>query len=293
MEEYEDAIQEAEDNIDDTLEQQTSMLEELANSFMEAEESVIDVLVDLDQQKIDKLSEVNDSINDSNDRITDAIQKNIDRIRQQRENEKTEQDLSNKEKRLAYLKQDTSGSNALEIKQLEKEIKESQRDYKDELVDQSLDNFSEKLEEASNQREKMISLLEKQLEYRQNNGLFASTSHRLMNEAIDKNTGIVNRNAPIFDLLRQSTEYLSSSVAKQKELENDLESQIKAYGVYMDQRKSEQAARFEDTFNKEGKGTISIGNNNYEVTKTASGAFQYKDNEGNTHIFSQVGYDEE
>ncbi|MDD7747677.1 MAG: hypothetical protein PUJ32_06650 [Lactobacillus johnsonii] len=49
------------------------------------------------------MSSLNDTINDSNSRMFDAIQKAIDDERQTRENEKTEEDIANKENRLAQL----------------------------------------------------------------------------------------------------------------------------------------------------------------------------------------------
>nr|DAE11674.1 MAG TPA: hypothetical protein [Siphoviridae sp. ct2vX3] len=65
----------------------------------------------------------------------DAIQKAIDDERQARENEKTEEDIANKENRLAQLQMDTSGGNQLEILQLQKEIDEAREGYQDSLID--------------------------------------------------------------------------------------------------------------------------------------------------------------
>ena len=48
------------------------------------------------------------------------MQSSLDKMRQERDNQETEDELADKQRRLAYLKQDTSGANALEIKQLEK-----------------------------------------------------------------------------------------------------------------------------------------------------------------------------
>ncbi|MCI6456093.1 MAG: hypothetical protein MSA56_00135 [Clostridium sp.] len=81
------------------------------------------------------MSSLNDTINDSNSRMFDAIQKAIDDERQARENEKTEEDIANKENRLAQLQMDTSGGNQLEILQLQKEIDEARQNYQDSLID--------------------------------------------------------------------------------------------------------------------------------------------------------------
>jgi hypothetical protein len=46
------------------------------------------------------------------------MQKQIDEARQARDNEKTENEITDKEARLAYLMRDTSGGNAMEIASL-------------------------------------------------------------------------------------------------------------------------------------------------------------------------------
>jgi hypothetical protein len=63
------------------------------------------------------------------------MQSSIDKYRQDRENERTEKELSDKQRRLAYLQQDTSGANALEIMQLQEEIEQGTEDYTDTLID--------------------------------------------------------------------------------------------------------------------------------------------------------------
>jgi hypothetical protein len=55
----------------------------------------------------------------------------LDEYRQNRDNEKVEEEIVEKQRRLAYLQQDSSGANALEIMELQKEIDESQENYTD------------------------------------------------------------------------------------------------------------------------------------------------------------------
>jgi hypothetical protein len=55
------------------------------------------------QEEIDKLSQINDSINDTNTRLINSIQKQVNKIRQDRENEKREEELQEKQRRLMYL----------------------------------------------------------------------------------------------------------------------------------------------------------------------------------------------
>jgi FtsZ-binding cell division protein ZapB len=85
------------------------------DEYLNLEEQVKEAIITLRQREIDELSNINDSINDANSKLLDSMQEQIDAYRQARDNEKTEQELSDKQRRLAYLSQDTSGANALEI----------------------------------------------------------------------------------------------------------------------------------------------------------------------------------
>jgi hypothetical protein len=64
------------------------------------------------------------------------MQRQIDEARQARDNEKAENEIADKETRLAYLMRNTSGGNAMEIASLQKEIEEAKQGHTDSLVDQ-------------------------------------------------------------------------------------------------------------------------------------------------------------
>ncbi len=134
------------------------------------------------QKEIDALSEVNDSINDSNSKLMDSINKSISKMRQDRENEKTEQDLTDKRAQLALLKRDTSGANISKIKQLEKEIAEAEENYTDSLVDQNISALQDNLDEAGEQRQRQIELLTEILEVDKENGVLARQAEEEANK---------------------------------------------------------------------------------------------------------------
>jgi hypothetical protein len=91
-------------------------------------------LIKMRQDTIDELQKNTDAINEAESAMYDQIQKQIDVTRRNRDNSKTEKELSDKQARLAYLRRD-SGANAVEIAALEKEIAEGQESYQDTLVD--------------------------------------------------------------------------------------------------------------------------------------------------------------
>jgi hypothetical protein len=79
----------------------------------------MDAMIQKEQEQIDELTRLNDAITEANSKLISTLQDNLDKMRQDRENEKKEEELGEKERRLAYLRQDTSGANMMEIKKLE------------------------------------------------------------------------------------------------------------------------------------------------------------------------------
>jgi uncharacterized protein YeeX (DUF496 family) len=80
------------------------------------------------------------------------MQQQIDEYRKTRDNQKKEKEIADKQRRLAYLSQDTSGANALEIQNLQKEIDEAQEDYTDTLIDQKIAELQQQNDAAAEQR---------------------------------------------------------------------------------------------------------------------------------------------
>lgn len=205
------------DDTNDTLMEINNQVAELAQTQQEAYitglNSIKDAIVEVRQREIDKLSSLNDTINDSNSRMFEAIQKAIDDERRARENDKTEEDIANKEKRLAQLQMDTSGGNQLEILQLQKEIDEAREGYQDSLVDQQLSRMQEDANAAAEQRERQISLLEEQLEIDQLNGEIWNQVFDIWNTGFTSN-GKLDWGSPLGQLLREIADYQSMSDAE-------------------------------------------------------------------------------
>lgn len=165
LEEAQDALEEIEDSIIEIIDTQLEARIELITTLKDA-------LVEKYQMQIDELSELNNTINDSNDKILSGIQESIDLERQIRDNTKTEEDIAEKEARLAFLRRDTSGANDLEIKQLEEELADARESYSDTLIDQEIDRLSKQNEEAAEARQKQIDLMQAQLDYWQSSDYF-------------------------------------------------------------------------------------------------------------------------
>ena len=211
----EDALFDIEDAVQDILEQGKE-------EYVNLETRIKDALVDQRQREIDKLSEINDSINDTNSKLLDSMQKQIDEYRQNRDNQKTEEEIADKQRRLAYLQQDTSGANAAEILQLQKEIDEAQEDYTDTLIDQKISELQDQNDQAAEQRQRQIDLMEQQLQHWQDSGEIWKKVYELINEqSLDGGVS-----AEVLDLLKTADGFSGlSDVQKMdwlKELEGDV-----------------------------------------------------------------------
>ena len=187
LEERQDQIEEEEDALAEIEDAVKEIRDQGKEEYFELEGQIRDAIEQARQEEIDKLSAINDSINDTNSRMMEALQQSIDQYRQDRDNERTEEELSDKQRRLAYLQQDTSGANALEILQLQKEIEEGQESYTDTLIDQKISELQEQNDLAAEQREQQIQILEEQLRYYLENGYVWQDVYALMEEGIDVN----------------------------------------------------------------------------------------------------------
>ena len=138
-----------------------------------------------EQKTIDNLSDLNKSIQDAFKDLIDNVKKELDKQRKAEQNQKDEEDISNKMNRLAMLRADTSGSNAAEIAKLEKEINEDTGKYEDSLEDQLLDRLQDQADEAAKQREKQIEILTAQLNYSKSAGAYLAKAENLVQKIVN------------------------------------------------------------------------------------------------------------
>lgn len=144
---------------------------------------VVDALARNQEKSVEAQEEVANAITDANDKMLSLVSKKIEEDRQNRENEKAEGELNSKRNRLAYLMQDTSGANALEILNLQKEIAEGEQDFQESLIDQSLQKLEDANEKAAEQRERQIEVARDQLEAYQNGNKIVQDAKNYIEQA--------------------------------------------------------------------------------------------------------------
>lgn len=216
LEDIQSKINEAADGIEEQKELLEQLNEAYRSEYLELEQNVYDAILEREQEVIDNLSSIDNSINDANDRLIDSITKEIDKLRQQRENERTEDDIADKMRRLTLLQRDTSGAYALEIKQLQDEIEKSQEDYTDTLIDQLISDMQSQFELSSEERERNIEMLQNQKDWRAETGFFWAQALALLGGNEDTLRAFIMRNDPTYAGLspEAQTKYLEDFIQR-------------------------------------------------------------------------------
>lgn len=189
LEEWFDSLEEAQDSLEEIEDAVDEIKKRGEDEYFELENKIKDAVVQYYQDQIDELDAINTSINDTNSKLIDAMQESISKQRQARDNEKTEEELSDKQRRLMYLYQDTSGGNDLEILKLQKELEQGQEDYTDTLIDQKISELQEQNDRAAEQRQQQIDIANEQLEHWKKTGEVWNEVYALMGNGIDPITG--------------------------------------------------------------------------------------------------------
>lgn len=202
LEELQGQIEDIDSQIEDFQDKITELQKEGMQEYLDFEQKVYDAIVNQQQELIDSYQNLSDELTESNQRILNSIQDSIDLQRQIRDNTKTEDDLNEKEARLAYLRRDTSNANLLEIKQLEDELANSRQDYEDNLIDQQLERLSKQNDDAQTAREKQIELMQAQLDYSEKNGEFWDKTYELIMEGFSE-TGDYSMSSNLWNLLQK------------------------------------------------------------------------------------------
>lgn len=217
MDAAEDALMEIENTIYD-------IQQNLRETYIQFEDRVIAAIENIRQQEIDNQKQTNEALDSAASDLLNSIRSNIDKMRQDRANENTEEELARKERRLAYLRMDTSGSHNTEIAKLEKELRESQLDYADTLVDQSLQEMQDQNDAAAEQRERQITLMEDQLEWDKENGIIARQASKLIEDS--KNLGYVTEDSALYKILYDGEGWASKSKAALDQILQDTNKQF-------------------------------------------------------------------
>lgn len=225
LEEQQDLIEQEQDEMEEIEDAIWEIYEQGKDEYFDLEDQIKEAIIADRQKEIDKLSEINDTITDTNSKLLDSMQEQLDEYRQNRDNEKTEEELSDKQRKLAYLQQDTSGANALEIMQLQEELDEATEDYTDTLIDQKISELQQQNDKAAEQRQQQIDIMQAQLDQYSESAAIWEEVNQLMTEGLDKDTGLI-RGSRLEELLKSADGFDGMSKLKKMDWLNELNGNI-------------------------------------------------------------------
>ena len=276
---YDDMIEQLEE-IEDTIQ---DIRERGKDQYNTLEERVRDALIKQIQDKIDELQDVDKAINDTNQKLFDSMQETLSMQRQQRDNAKTEEGLTDKEKRLAYLQQDSSNANAREIAKLQEELADERQNYTDTLIDQKISELQQQNDQAQEQRQEQIDLMQRSLDWQEKSGAFWDTVYQYISEGTDA-IGALVKQSELERLLMSAEPWDKLSEEQKLNWVNDLMDQVAQGIAYL-----ELSRQLEDIGTKEGtsisftnaNGQTLTGkvdkNGNVVVTNSDGSTITYKD----------------
>lgn len=283
LEENSEAYEEATDLLAEIEDEVNEINQRGIEEFLATQTQIYDALVSQREQEIDSIENVFDGIDESNSKILDGLQEQIDLQRQTRDNTKKEEDIADMEARLAYLRRDTSGANALEIKQLEEQLGDAREEYSDTLVDQYLQKLQDNEKKASEQRQNQIEIARAQLDYDEKTGAFWDKVYDLWKDAFKKD-GSVDENSELFNLLKDAENFAGMSKEQQTDFIEKLVSQLLEAGqgdANLEKKEKDAELEKKKTNDKVKDVLDSKGNKIGTLTKTSDG--KWETSKGNTY----------
>lgn len=255
------------------------------------EDQIISAIETLRQKEIDELQNLSDTINNANTSMLDKISTGLSDLRAQREQDKALEEIQKNERQLSLMRQDTSGSNALDILAMEKGLEDSRQAYTDSLIDKNLEAMTRQNQQAFDQRQMQIDLMTAQLDWDREQGVLAAESNKVITDAIRTGnpTAIVN-------LLKESELYKGMGVVTKDVWSEELNNAITAgFDYWIDSNSLTGSGRQSATLRNSMKGksitftdkngvqrtgtvnadgSVKVGNQTYkDVTRGADGSW--------------------
>ena len=193
-----DEMKEAKESAKEQVEAINELEETLKESYQELRDLAKEAIVNALEEQINLQEQLLDAEQTASQNIISALQNSISQIRQDRENDKTEQALSDSLSKQSYLAADTSGMNLLQLAQERQAFDQQLQDYQDRKIDQSIQKLQDANDKAFDQRERQIAVAEQQLEAYQLSAEFQQEVQGLMDEAMTLDDA---RNSQLYKML--------------------------------------------------------------------------------------------
>ena len=292
-----DKMVEAEEALNESVTSGFELLTDLYEQFnghiktmADLENDLIKAFEDTARMEVSKLEALNSSLTTAAKSVLDQVKKNLDARRKAEDNAKTESDIAKKQQRLNALRANTSGGNAVEIAQLEKEIGDSQKSYGRTLEDQMLSQMQTQADEASKQRQEQIDLAKQQIEYNKQAGVYAEMADYLLADIDDEQDKIQATLLSTQELNRGRWQQLideleiKNQVAEAINASEGLIQLAKVLGIEIDEKTGEIKGGLESIAKALSEKLTEYNQNMMKVNEKASGDRLAQNDQGITSI---------
>lgn len=184
-EEYEDIVEFSREQENSINSINSKLLETWYNyrsDYVDLVNQLAELYEQAQQKIIDDQKDAYDKLKEQDDNYLDELRKNIDARRKARDRENDVEEIVKKQKRLAMLMRDSSGRNAGEIADLQKEIQDAQQDVIDDDIDRVIDSMEEANDKQQENWDNVIDKLQEQLDQDKENGKFIRLAEQKFEE---------------------------------------------------------------------------------------------------------------
>ena len=179
---------------------------EARDKYIAMEQNVIDIIKKQMQDEIDAVTDKYAALEEADNDYLDALQKAIDKQRELRDQENQYEDLATKEKKLALMQRDTSGTNRKEVISIGKEIEDDRQNLLDNEIDNLIGSMKELYDKQKEARDLEIKAMEAATENMQLINETASNIISGFTNVGDYQSWLLENNSSVKDMTAAQTE---------------------------------------------------------------------------------------
>lgn len=244
-EKIQDKMDSSQDAIRDINDQMHQLEDMWRDSYVDFEKRVLDAVISSYQRVIDNYTDLNTTITETNNSILRSIETEISLQRQIRDNTQTEEDITDTESQLAYLRRDTTGANQSKILQMQQQLEDQRQSYSDTLIDQAIDKLQTDNQLAAEQRQKQIDLMQAQLDQQVKEGAFNDYIREIISTSISSD-GTLATDSDLFKLLSSEENVAAMSETSKAVWEEELDNKFKEVTAFLLKTQSEADGSYLD-----------------------------------------------
>ena len=209
IEEYNSTYDKALDKEQEYLDAQKEfdkLKSEARDKYIAMEQNVTDIIKKQMQEEIDAVTDKYAALEEADNDYLDALQKAIDKQRELRDQENQYEDLATKEKKLALMQRDTSGTNRKEVISVGQEIEDDRQNLLNNEIDNLINSMKELYDKQKEARDLEIKAMEAATENMQLINETASNIISGFTNVGDYQSWLLENNSSVKDMTAAQTE---------------------------------------------------------------------------------------